>query len=98
MVAGDHMTVHHTPAVHHVLRKKKKRCKTANGYTMSHLNTRIPDAEFVQTGPMSCHFVSWCQGLMLAFKDSDITINAQSYYGTLHDLCTTIERKHDVAR
>jgi hypothetical protein len=46
---------------------------------------------------MSCHFVSWCRGLVLAFKDIDITINKQTYYGTLHDLCTTIKRKHDVA-
>jgi hypothetical protein len=69
-------------------------CIRANENHMSQLNTRIPDAEFVQTGPMSCHFVSCCQGLMLAFKDPDITINAQSYYGILRDHCTTIKRKH----
>jgi hypothetical protein len=34
---------------------------------------------------------------MLAFEDTDITINAHNYYGTLHGLCITIKRKHNVA-
>jgi hypothetical protein len=32
--------------------------------------------------------------LALAFKDPDITINIQCYYGTLRDLLTAIKRKH----
>jgi hypothetical protein len=76
--------------------KKKRNDAREQIVPMPQLNTKSSRCRSCQNRT-NCHFVSWCWGLLLACKGTDITINAQTYYGTLHDLCTTIKRKHDNA-